>query len=80
MSGLAQPELSPETFVDRRRGEAPVGSPGRERRQFSDAHEELSPGARELAAAIDSYKLRHRRRFITFEEMLSVILSLGYHK
>ena len=34
----------------------------------------------ELAQAIDQYKLRHRRRFITFEEMLAVVKSLGYHR
>jgi hypothetical protein len=33
-----------------------------------------------LADAIDSYKLAHRRRFITFEEMLGVVRSLGYNK
>ncbi len=53
---------------------------GRERRQFADSREELSPEARALADAIDSYKLAHRRRFITFEEMLAVIKSLGYVK
>ena len=26
------------------------------------------------------YKLIHRRRFITYDEMLGVIESLGYHK
>jgi hypothetical protein len=51
-----------------------------ERRQFSNSHSELSPEAKELAAAIDEYKLVHRRRFITFEEMLGVVRSLGYHK
>ena len=30
--------------------------------------------------AIDEYKLRHRRRFITYEETLSVIQSLGYRR
>ena len=30
--------------------------------------------------AIDQYKLLHRRRFITYEEMLSVFQSLGYEK
>jgi hypothetical protein len=33
-----------------------------------------------LAQAIDQYKLRHRRRFITFEELYDVMASLGYHK
>jgi hypothetical protein len=73
-------EKSQGTFVDRRNysasGEAPVG----ERRQFTNSHEELSPEAKELAIAIDGYKLRHRRRFITFEEMLEVVKSLGYSK
>jgi hypothetical protein len=72
-------ENSTEGFVDRRQsGEAPVD--GRERRQFTNSHDSLTPDARELAEAIDSYKLQNRRRFITFEEMLSVIHSLGYHK
>lgn len=67
------------SFVDRRRGTNP--SPhGFERRQFANSHQELSPEARELAQAIDEYKLRHRRRFITFEEMLGVIRELGYEK
>lgn len=66
-------------FVDRRKqtDEKPDGI---ERRQFADGHDELSPEANELAKAIDQYKLHHRRRFITYEEMLSVIKSLGYHK
>jgi hypothetical protein len=67
-------------FVDRRNYETWQEVPVRERRQFSNSHEELSPNARELAMAIDAYKLRHRRRFITFEEMLSLIESLGYAK
>ena len=53
---------------------------GRERRQFANSHDELSPEAAELATAIDGYKLQHRRRFITFEEMLAVIKSLGYER
>jgi NTP pyrophosphatase (non-canonical NTP hydrolase) len=54
--------------------------PGVERRQFADGRSELSPEARELADAVDAYKRTHRRRFITHEEMVSVIKSLGYHK
>lgn len=72
-------ELPPPTFVDRRQSSGDA-APGRERRQFTNSHEELTPDARELAVAIDSYKLMHRRRFITFEEMLSVVRSLGYKK
>lgn len=68
------------TFLDRRGWEPVVGKPTRERRQFTNSHDELTLPARELAQAIDGYKLRHRRRFITYEEMLNVIQSLGYHK
>jgi hypothetical protein len=68
------------SFVERRehgtREHLPVG----ERRQFANSHEELSPEAAELARAIDEYKLRHRRRFITYEETLGVVKSLGYHR
>ena len=71
---------SGDIFVDRRFATGPGTSPGAERRQFTNSHEELSPEAQELAIAIDGYKLRHRLRFVTYEEMLGVITSLGYHK
>ena len=68
-------------FVQRR-GMNPQGNPppGADRRQFGNCYDGLSPEAQELAMAIDGYKLQNRRRFITYEEMLSIILSLGYHK
>jgi len=69
-----------EPFIDRRNYTVPGATPQRERRQFTNSHEELSPEARELAQAIDSYKLMHRRRFITYEEMLAVVKSLGYKR
>lgn len=76
--GLGTPS---EPFVDRRNYDAASPPPaGRERRQFTNSYEGLSAQALELAQAIDQYKLRHRRRFITYEEMLSVIESLGYQK
>ena len=78
MSQIATAPTS--TFVDRREHFVGSPTPAVERRQFSNSHEDLSPDARELALAIDGYKVRHRRRFITFEEMLAVIKSLGYHK
>ena len=69
------------SFVDRRNYDAvPVAPCGQERRQFSNSHDGLSPEARDLAEAIDNYKVRHRRRFITYEEMLSVVKELGYHR
>ncbi len=67
------------SFVDRR-GNLQDAPAGRERRQFANSYEELTPPARELATAIDQYKLQNRRRFITYEEMLNVITSLGYSK
>lgn len=69
------------TFQDRRqnRGEQrPDG--GVERRQFSNSYNSENEDVNELAEAIDQYKLRHRRRFITFEELHSVVTGLGYHK
>lgn len=68
-----------ETFFDRRLG-TKRNSPGLERRQFSDGHSNLSPEAAELGHAIDQYKLEARRRYISYEEMLNVIKSLGYRK
>lgn len=78
-SPSANPSTGPETpFVDRRSSDG--ASVGRERRQFTNSHADLSPEAAELATAIDAYKLRSRRRFINYEEMLSVLKSLGYSK
>ena len=68
------------TFVDRRSYDVADRSPTCERRQFANSHEGLSPEATELGTAIDEYKLRHRRRFITYEETLAVIKSLGYRR
>ena len=69
-------------FVQRRGVNPQQGGPppGADRRQFGNCYDGLSPEAQELAMAIDGYKLQNRRRFITYEEMLSVILDLGYHK
>ena len=72
------PPSASAPFVDRRTSDG--SSPFIERRQFANSHDELSPEAAELARAIDQYKLVHRRRFITFEEMLGVIKSLGYKR
>ena len=76
------PALSPPLapFVNRRGHDSEVGRPLHERRQFANSYDDLSPEARQLATAIDEYKLVHRRRFITYEEMLAVVKSLGYSK
>jgi len=68
------------SFIDRREPATPDRTDGRERRQFTNSHDALSPEAVELASAIDQYKLQHRRRFINFEEMLCIFKSLGYEK
>ncbi len=77
-----QPQAdTPITFQDRRQRSVdsrPDGLP--ERRQFQDARNYRNPDAVELADAVDSYKLTHRRRFITYEELHDVIVSLGYAK
>jgi hypothetical protein len=67
-------------FVDRRSPAQDSEQLSFERRQFANSYEELSPDAAELARAIDGYKVQHRRRFITFEEMLAVMKSLGYSR
>jgi hypothetical protein len=67
-------------FVERRQcdaGTAPVGS---ERRQFRDGDRSARPEVVEFANAVDDYKIAHRRRFITFEELFDVMTSIGYHK
>lgn len=76
---MPEVDYTQASFQDRRQGEA-TERPNLERRQFADAHSELSQEARELAMAIDNYKRLHRRRFITHEEMVAVIKSIGYHK
>ena len=77
---FASSTIAPEAFIDRRSQVQPGAEPLFERRQFANSYEELSPDAAELARAIDGYKMQHRRRFITFEEMLAVIKSLGYSR
>jgi len=78
MPSTAIPGTSP--FIDRRETVRPGTAAGRERRQFSNSHDNLSPDAAELARSIDQYKMQHRRRFINFEEMLTIFKSLGYSK
>jgi hypothetical protein len=74
----SQDKNAETAFAERRRASA--GAPGVERRQFSDSRETSRPEVDELARAVDNYKLVHRRRFITFEELYDVMTSLGYHR
>jgi hypothetical protein len=68
----------PEEFVDRRSQRS--ASKENERRQFGNSYRDLSPDGRDLAEAIDSYKVNHRRKYITTDEMLAVLTTLGYKK
>ncbi len=72
-------ENNDTSFVDRRAA-LPQGTAAVERRQFTNSHEELSQDGKELALAVDAYKLLHRRRFVNYEEILSVVKQLGYKK
>ena len=72
------PEEPGIPFVERRKRDDNLD--GQERRQFGNSYRDLSPRARELAEAIDQYKLLHRRRFVTADELLDVIEALGYRR
>jgi len=71
---------SAPAFIDRRSRSGDSSPEGVERRQFRDGDRSLRPEVAELADAIDDYKISHRRRFITFEELYEVMMSLGYHR
>ncbi|NND97799.1 MAG: hypothetical protein HKN47_10775 [Pirellulaceae bacterium] len=75
-SFVVGPGAVTNSFLDRRSTIESSGSS--ERRQFGSAHTGLSDAGRELALAIDQYKLNHHRRYITCDEMLSVLTDLGY--
>ncbi|MBC18847.1 MAG: hypothetical protein CMJ74_01135 [Planctomycetaceae bacterium] len=71
--------FSPVTVAPATTGSSPTAI--RRSAPFSEsAHRDLSSAAQELAQEIDRYKFRHRRRFINYEEILSVVKTLGYRK
>ena len=64
-------------FVDRR--QQLVSSQGTgERRQFGNSYHNLTSEGKQLAEAIDAYKVQCRRRYITTDELLRVLSDLGY--
>jgi hypothetical protein len=71
---------SPVPFVDRRNTGVQRRAAGIERRQFTNSYDDLSPAAAEIGRAIDEYKLAHHRRFVTYEELLTIIVQLGYQR
>jgi len=86
--GLRHPEMTDTNlltstapaFIDRRVRAIDQNPGGVERRQFRDGDRSLRPEVAEFADAIDNYKIKNRRRFITFEELYEVMISLGYHR
>lgn len=66
------------TFVDRRQN--PQVAKRGERRQFGSTYPDLSDDGRELALAIDRYKMENHRRYLTCDELLNVIRQLGYER
>lgn len=80
MSQSTIAETQTPVFVERRQRDSGVSPAGTERRQFRDGDRSSRPEVAELANAIDDYKIAHRRRFITFEELFDVMTSLGYHR
>ena len=77
MESTLSTEQAPQ--IDRRQRSNATHS-GPDRRQFSDSRDQARPEVREFAEAVDAYKLANRRKFITFEELFNVMVSLGYHK
>jgi hypothetical protein len=84
---MSLPALSNQTsnaagdgFVDRRQIPPDGNHNPAERRQFGSSHAGLSDDGRELALAIDKYKLQNHRRYLTCDEMLKVLTDLGYSK
>ncbi len=51
-----------------------------ERRQFGSNYSELTTAGAELGKAIDSYKVANRRRYVTYDEILLVLGTLGYER
>jgi hypothetical protein len=67
-------------FLDRRNPSVDHSSDSVERRQFAESRDALDPDVRELAAAIDAFKVARHRRYVTLAEVLDVIKELGYTK
>lgn len=72
------PTSTSPDFIERRRSTATAE--GFERRQFQDGNRSSRPEVAEFADAVDEYKIANRRRFITFDELFDVMVTLGYHK
>ena len=78
-SATSEANPATEAFLDRRGLGSSVPETN-ERRQFGNSHQGLSEDGRELALAIDRYKLEQHRRYLTCDEMIQVLSELGYQK
>jgi hypothetical protein len=66
--------------MDRRGQRVERSTDGLERRQFAESRDAMHPDVRELAEAIDAFKMSHHRRYVTLAEVFEVFKGLGYHK
>jgi hypothetical protein len=73
-------ETSSGMYADRRKSYPDYSPLGRDRRQFGANYDDLTAPGRDIAIAIDRYKVDHHRRFINADELLSIILSAGYRR
>ncbi|MBL8889471.1 MAG: hypothetical protein JNL67_05800 [Planctomycetaceae bacterium] len=83
LAELEMAEMSEFEASDRfsnRRQRSRSSQDGLERRQFGSNYSELSPAGAELGRAIDSYKVANHRRYVTYDEILKVLMGLGYHR
>jgi len=77
---VASRELDEQQLLSDRRQRSRSSQDGMERRQFGSNYSELTAAGAELGKAIDSYKVAHRRRYVTYDEILVVLETLGYER
>lgn len=79
-SHSVSPEHEDDLPLSDRRQRSRSSQDGMERRQFGSNYSELTTAGAELGKAIDSYKVANRRRYVTYDEILLVLGTLGYER
>lgn len=79
-SQVTTSEQHEQELLSDRRQRSRSSQDGMERRQFGSNYSELTAAGAELGKAIDSYKVAHRRRYVTYDEILVVLQTLGYER
>lgn len=79
-SQFAAHEQEDDHPLSDRRQRSRSSQEGMERRQFGSNYSELTAAGAELGKAIDSYKVANRRRYVTYDEILLVLGTLGYER